>query len=40
VVPPSADEEDPLIGPDQDAAAAPGNASEAGDGPEASDATD
>jgi len=40
LVPPSADEEDPLIGPDQDAAAAPGNASEAGDGPEASDATD
>ena len=36
LVPPSADEEDPLIGPDQDAAAAPGNASEAGDGPEAS----
>lgn len=40
LVPPSADEEDPLIGPDQDAAVAPGNASEAGDGPEASDATD
>jgi len=40
LVPPSADEEDPLIGPDQDAAAAPGDASEAGDGPEASDATD
>ena len=36
LVPPSADEEDPLIGPDQDAAAAPGDASEAGDGPEAS----
>lgn len=40
LVPPSADEEDPLIGPDQDAAAAPGDASEAGDGSEASDATD
>ena len=36
LVPPSADEEDPLIGPDQDAAAAPGDASEAGDGSEAS----
>jgi len=36
LVPPSADEEDLLIGPDQDAAAAPGDASEAGDGPEAS----
>lgn len=40
LVPPSADEEEALVGPDLEDAAAPGNASEAGDGPEASDATD